>query len=64
MSGNEGPEPRSANCYSAHQDAAKHCDLPKTLGQELKEHYQLPPNLPHHLFALLMRWNGNGGSPQ
>jgi hypothetical protein len=64
MSGNQGPEPRSARCYSAHQDAAKHCDLPKTLGQELREHYQLSQNLPHHLFALLMSLSEKSGSPQ
>ena len=65
MPGNqEGLEPPSARCYSAHQDAAKRCGLPKTLGQELREHYQLPQNLPHHLFTLLMRLNDDGGSPQ
>jgi hypothetical protein len=64
MSGNQGPEPRSARRYSAHQDAAKHRDLPKKLGQELREHYQLPQNLPHHLFALVMRLNDNGASRQ
>ena len=64
MRGNQGPEPRSARCYSAHEDAMRHYDLPKTLGQELRQHYQLPQNLPHHLFTLLMRLNDDGGSPQ
>jgi hypothetical protein len=50
-----GPTPRSACPYSAHQDAATHHDLPKTLGQELREHYRVPQDLPHHMFTLLMR---------
>ena len=61
MPGNqEGLEPPSARCYSAHQDAVKHCDLPKTLGQELREHYRPPQDLPHQMFTLLMRLMGSG----
>jgi hypothetical protein len=63
MSGKQGPTFRSARHYSAHQDAAKHCDLPKTLGLELRESYRLPQDLPHHMFTLLMRLNDNGVSP-
>ena len=63
MSGKQGATPRSARHYSAHQDAAKHCDLPKTLGQELREHYQPPQDAPHHMFTLLMRLNDDGGCP-
>ena len=63
MSGKQGATPRLPPHYSAHQDAAKHCDLPKTLGQELREHYQPPQDLPHQMFTLLMRLNDNSGSP-
>jgi hypothetical protein len=57
-----GPTPRSAPFYSAHQDAAKRCDLPKMLGEEPRTQYQVPQELPDHIFALLMRLNDNGGS--
>ena len=57
MLGEEGPTPQSARRYSPHQDAAKHSALPKTLGPELTEHYQAPQDLPHQIFALLVRLN-------
>ena len=63
MSGKQGATPRSPPHCSAHQDAAKHCDLLKTLGQELREHYQPPQDLPHQMFTLLMRLKDSGGSP-
>ena len=62
MSGKQGATPRSPPHYSAHQDAAKHCDLPKMLAEELRTQYQVPQELPDHMFALLLRLNDNGGS--
>ena len=57
MLGKQGPTPRSARRYSAHEEATKHCDLPKRLGRELRKHYQLPRDLPHQMFTLLIRLN-------
>ena len=57
MLGKRGATPRTARRYSAYQDAARHCDLPKTLRQELREHYPVPRDLPHQMFALLMSLN-------
>jgi hypothetical protein len=40
---------------------ATRCDLPKLLAEELRAQYQVPQELPDHMFALLMRLNDNGG---
>jgi hypothetical protein len=53
------PTPRSVPYYSAHQDAATRCDLPKLLAEELRAQYQVPQELSDHMFALLMRLNDN-----
>ena len=57
-----GSTPASARHYSARQDAATRCDLPKLLAEELRTQYQVPQELPDHMFALLLRLNDNGGS--
>jgi hypothetical protein len=38
-------------------------DLLKILGQELRENYELPHDLRHGMFTLLMELNDRGGSP-
>ena len=53
----------SASDYFPHQDAARPSDLLKTLGQELREHYELPHDLPHGMFTLLMELSDRGGNP-
>jgi hypothetical protein len=47
------PKRRSAD-YLPHQIAAKASDLPKIVGHELREHYELPHDLPHGMFTLLI----------
>jgi hypothetical protein len=54
---------KSGSDYFPHQDAARPSDLLKILGQELREHYELPHDLPHGMFTLLMELNDRGGSP-
>ena len=54
---------KSGSDYFPHQDAARPSDLLKILGQELREHYELPHNLPHGMFTLLMELSNRGGSP-
>jgi hypothetical protein len=54
---------KSGSDYFPHQDAARPSDLLKILGQELPEHYELPHNLPHGMFTLLMELSNRGGSP-
>ncbi len=44
---------KSASDYSPHR-AARPSDLPKILGQKLRERYELPLDLPHGMFTLLM----------
>jgi hypothetical protein len=56
------PKRRSAD-YSAHQIAAKASDLPKIVEQELREHYELPHDLPHGMFTLLIELKNLGRSP-
>jgi hypothetical protein len=53
------PKRRSAG-YSPHQVAAKASDLPKILGQELREHYELVQDLPHGMFTLLIELKNLG----
>ncbi len=48
---------KSASDYSPHRGAASPSDLPKILGQELREHYELSHDLPHGMFTLLMELN-------
>ena len=50
---------KSAYHYCPHQDAAKPSDLLKILGQELREHYELPHDLPFE--GLRSRRNDRGG---
>jgi hypothetical protein len=38
---------------------ATRCDLPKLLAEEVRAQYQVPQELPDHMFALLMRLNDN-----
>ena len=53
---------KSACHYCPHQDAARPSDLLKTLGEELLEHYELPHDLPHGMFTLLMELSDRGES--
>jgi hypothetical protein len=43
------------------RDTARSTDLLKILGQELREHYELPRNLPHGMLTLLMQLSVRGG---
>jgi hypothetical protein len=63
MAANRRPASKSASDYSPHQRAERPSDLLKILGQELREHYELPHNLPHVMFTLLMELSDRGGSP-
>ena len=63
MAGKRRPASKSAPDYSPHQSAARPSNLLKILGQELREHYELPHNLPHGMFTLLMELSNRGGSP-
>jgi hypothetical protein len=49
--------------YFPHQTAGSLGDLPKILGQELREHYELPQDLPHGMFTLLIELKDRDGSP-
>jgi hypothetical protein len=53
---------RSTSDYSPHKHAASPSDLLKILGQELREHYELPHDLPHGMFTLSMELSDRGGS--
>ena len=63
MTGKRRPGSKSAYHYCPHQDAARPSDLLKILGQELREHCELPHDLPHGMFTLLIELNDRGGSP-
>jgi hypothetical protein len=61
MAGTRRAGSKSASDYFPHQDAARPSDLQKILGQELREHYELPHDLPHGMFRQLMELNDRGG---
>jgi hypothetical protein len=63
MPGKRCPGSKSASDYFPHQGATRPSDLLKILGQELREHCELPHDLPHGMFTLLMELNDRGGSP-
>jgi hypothetical protein len=63
MASKRRPASKSAADYSPHQVAARASDLPKILGQELKAHYELPCDLLHGMFTLLIELQDRGGSP-
>jgi hypothetical protein len=63
LAGKRRPASKSAPDCSPHQAAARPSNLLKILGQELREHYELPHNLPHGMFTLLMELSNRGGSP-
>jgi hypothetical protein len=63
MAGKRCPGSKSASDYFPHQGAARPSDLLKILGQELRENYELPHDLRHGMFTLLMELNDRGGSP-
>ena len=56
------PASKSASDYSPHR-AARPSDLPKILGQELREHYELPHDLPHGMLTLLMELSDRSENP-
>ena len=53
---------KSAYHYCPHQDATRPGDLLKILRRELPEHYELPHDLPHGMFTLLMELSDRGES--
>ncbi len=61
MAGNRR-RPKSVYGYSPHQAAGSLGDLPKILGQELREHYEVPQDLPHRMFTLLIELKDRDGS--
>ena len=61
MVGKRGRPREPASHYSPHVDTARSTDLLKFLGQELREHYELPHNLPHVMLTLLMELSVRGG---
>jgi hypothetical protein len=63
MASKRRPASKSTYNYCPHQDAAKPSDLLKILGHELREHYELPHDLPHGMFTLLMELSDRGRSP-
>ena len=63
MAGKRRPASKSTSDYCPHQDATRPSDLLKILGRELLEHYELPHDLPHGMFTLLMEVSDRGGSP-
>jgi hypothetical protein len=62
MANKRRPTSKSMYHYCPHQDAAKPSDRLKILGQELREHYELPHDLPHGMFTRLIELNDRGGS--
>jgi hypothetical protein len=52
MAGKRRPARKSEAQYSPHEETAKHRDLPKLLGQELRAHFKPLQDLPHRMFAL------------
>ncbi len=63
MASKRRPASKSAKRYCPHQDAAKSSDLLKILGRDLREHYELPHDLPHGMFTLLMELSDQGERP-
>jgi hypothetical protein len=63
MAGKRRAGSKSASDYFPHQGAARPSDLLKILGQELREQYELPHDLPHGMFRQLMELNDRGESP-
>jgi hypothetical protein len=61
MVGKHGRPRKPASHYSPHRDTARSADLLKILGQELREYYELPHNLPHGMLAPLMQLSVRGG---
>jgi hypothetical protein len=61
MVGKRGRPRKPASHYSPDRDTARSTDLLKILGQELREHYELPHNLPHGILTLLMQLSVRGG---
>ena len=62
MAGKRRRASKSASDYFPHQNAARPSDLLKTLGQELREHYELSHDQPHGMFTLLMELSDRGES--
>ena len=60
MASKRHPASKSASDYFPHQEAARPGPLIKILGQELREHYELPHDLPHGMFTLLMELSDRG----
>jgi hypothetical protein len=62
MVGKRGRPRKPASHYSPHRDTARSTDLLKILGQELREHCELPHELPHRMLTLLMQLRGKSGT--
>ena len=54
---------KSGSDYFPHQAGARPSDLLKIRRRELREHYELPHDLPHGMFRQLIELNDRGGSP-
>jgi hypothetical protein len=52
-----GKQRKSVSGYASGQDATEICDLVAVLRQELREHYEMPQDLPHQFLALLLALN-------
>ena len=63
MAGKRRWASESASDYFPHQDATRPSDLLKILRRELREHYELPHDLPRGMFTLLMEPSDRGGNP-
>ncbi len=55
---------KSGSGYSSNQDAAKQCDLLAVFRRELREHFELPQDLPHQILTLMMALTNQGESAQ
>ncbi len=57
-----GKRRKSASGCASDQHAAEHCDLLAVLRRELRQHYELPEDLPHQILALMLALNDQGES--
>ena len=53
---------KSGSDYFPRQDGARPSDLLKIRRRELREHYELPHDLPHGMLTMLRKLSDGGGS--
>jgi hypothetical protein len=46
--------------YPSAENKAEYCELLTVLRRELRAHYELPQDLPHHILTLMMALNDQG----